>query len=136
MNSLNHLDLVLGECLEWLAEDAIVEIRNAEAIDSPNKKELSMKIGRIISELWNVRDQIYKINPALKRDFVVELEQDKQRWEDLNKLYLEAQEMEASGKITSAKSLYKELYTISHFGYFCLLAEAGLYRIRLGHKKE
>lgn len=127
MASLEHLDFLLGDALERLVE-ATDETRGLERIE---KKPFIMGIGRIVSELWALREQLYKIDPEIKRDFVVEYEKDKVRFERLNKLYRDAFKQEKNGNVKLANDLYNKLYSISQSGYFRLIAEAGLFRMRV-----
>ncbi len=124
MKSYEHLDLLLGQALECM-DEAAGEIKALSVI---NQKEWLKHIGRSIVELWEVRDSIYEIKPDIKRDFVTEYSNDKQRYEDLNLIQREAAKAEDSGDYTSAINLYKELLEKSKFGFFKLIAEAGLYR--------
>lgn len=128
MASLEHLDILLGDSLERLVE-ASDEVRNIQVFDDVNKKRLLRRMGRLVSEIWSFRDEIYGIEPSLKRDFILEHEQDRERYESLNKLHLEAFEMEKIDNIDLARELYQQLYSVSRFGYFRLLAESGLYRV-------
>lgn len=125
MASLKHLDLLIGDALERLV-DASDKVRNIRQIDN---KQYRMKLGRIIAEIWILREELYGIDPDIKRDFVREHENDKERYEGLDKLHSKATEMEKSGDDPYAVKLYQELYEKSQFGYFRLLAEAGLYRV-------
>lgn len=128
MASLEHLDLLIGESLEYLVK-ASAEIKNIEPADLNEQRQFLMKIGKAISEIWSFREELYKVKPNLKRDFVKEQEQDEKRFENLNELHQKAYKMEAEGNNSSAKKLYEELYSASGFGYFRLIAEAGLYRV-------
>ncbi len=132
MASLEHLDLVLGEALERIIE-AVQEVRD---LAFPDEKGVVRDLGMAINMLWEVREVAYKIKPELKRDFVREIEQDKTRWEELNEIALKAGTAERDGEIDQAVSFFNKLLTTSHFGYFRLLAEAGLYRVsRMQEKK-
>jgi hypothetical protein len=65
MASYEHFDLLLGEALECLNE-AAGEIK----VLSPSFEKNALKrIGRSICELWEARDDFYKIWPDLRRDF-------------------------------------------------------------------
>ena len=125
MASLAHLDVLLGESLEQLM-DAASEIRGLDELD---QKAAVKHIGMAVLELWEVREEIYRLHPTLKRDFVREYEQDKERYESLNELFKRAAEFEDAMEMDSARRLYQELLRKSRFGYFRLLAEAGLYRV-------
>ena len=127
MASLAHLDLVLGQSLEELVE-AASEIKALNELDG---KDLIRRIGNAITEIWAIREEIYRINPTLKRDFVTESEQNGERFESLDDLFHRAAKLEDNNEKDSAKELYKELLQRSRFGYFRLLAEAGLYRVMM-----
>ena len=106
-------------------DDAAREIKALSVI---NQKEWLKHIGRSIVELWEVRNAIYELKPEIKRDFVIEYSNDKQRYEDLNFIHKEAAKAEDSGDYISAIHNYMELLEKSKFGFFKLIAEAGLYR--------
>jgi len=125
MASLEHLDLLLGEALECIL-GASGEVREINTLD---QQQTLMRLGRAVSELWGVRENIYHLKPDLKRDFVREYEQDEERFEKLNDIQKRAHEAEKNGAVDNAMSLYQELLVTSRFGYFRLLAEAGLYRL-------
>ena len=124
MKSYEHLDLLLGQALECMDEAA----GEVKALSVINQKEWLKHIGRSIVELWELRDAIYEKKPELKRDFVTEFSNDKQRYEDLHIIYRKAAEAEDSGDFDTAINHYKELLETSKFGFFKLIAEAGLYR--------
>lgn len=125
MSSIEHLDMLLGDALERIVE-AADEIREIDYLD---QKECLKVIGRSVTELWKIREHIYKINPELKRDFIIEHKQDKARFENLNEIYKKAAKSEKKGEYNSAKGYYTNLYEESRYGYFKLIAEAGLYRL-------
>lgn len=125
MASLTHLDVLLGASLEQLME-AASEIRGLDELD---QKASIKRIGMAVLEIWAIREEIYRINPTLKRDFVREYDQDKERYESLDELFQRAAEFEDNMEMDSARRLYQELLKKSRFGYFRLLAEAGLYRV-------
>ena len=125
MDSLKHVDLLLGESLEYMVE-AASELKRFEATDNDKK---TMRIGRAICELWEVRDAIYRDRPDLKRDFVKERENDKQRYEELEAIHQKAWSAENSGNIQLAIEAYRELLAKSKAGYFTLLSQAGLFRL-------
>lgn len=124
MASLENIDLLLGEALEYMM-DASREIKEIKNIDQHDSLK---RIGRAVAELWEIRKNIYQLDPAIRRDFLIEYNDDKKRYEDLNQIFQKALLMEEKGIVNEAKALYTELYKISHFGFFRLLSEAGLYR--------
>ncbi len=127
MSSLEHFDLLIGESLERLVE-AVSEIKTTQNSMQIDSKQISMKIGKTVSELWAIRDTIYRVKPELKRDFVKEHEQNPLRYEELDQLYQKAYKYEKEADLDSAHQAYKELHKASRFGYFRLIAEAGLFR--------
>ena len=132
MRSYQYLDLLLGQALECI-DEAAGEIKALSVI---SQKEWLKHIGRSIVELWEVRDAIYEIKPDIKRDFVTKYSNDKQRYEDLSLIHKEAANAEDAGDYVSAINLYNELLEKSKFGYFKLIAEAGLYRSANSKKKD
>jgi hypothetical protein len=126
MASLENIDLLIGQALEHI-DEAAGEIKEIGLI---SQKDQLMRLGRAICELWEVREEIYKIKPEIKRDFVKEHSENKQRFENLSALFNKGFEAEKNGDIEEAGSAYGELLNISKFGYFKSLAEAGLYRVK------
>ena len=124
MATFEHLDLLLGQALECI-EEAASEIRELSLV---KQKEMLKHIGRSIVELWEVRDLIYEIRPDIKRDFAKEYSKDQQRFEDLNLIQRKAAEAEKGGDYELAINIYNDLLSKSKYGFFKLLAEAGLYR--------
>jgi len=125
MGSLEHLDLLLGEALECM-DEAAGEVREIIAV---NQKDCLRRLGRAIAELWEIREEIYGVRPDLKRDFAEEYEQDKERYEKLQQQHKRAAVAEKQGELELARKLYQELLDTSGFGFFRLVAEAGLYRV-------
>ncbi|MHC1727567.1 MAG: hypothetical protein AB9866_16455 [Syntrophobacteraceae bacterium] len=125
MATLEHLDLVLGEALEGIVE-ASNEVRGIDIVDA---KEALKHLGKAVSELWHVRETIYSLKPELKRYFVQEHEEDKVRYEELSMLRERAHQAEENSDFDAAARIYEELRQTSRFGYFRMIAEAGLYRV-------
>jgi hypothetical protein len=125
MASFEQLDLLLGEALENML-GAAQEIR---ALGTPKEKDYIRHIGMVTTELWAIREDVYSVRPDIKRDFVAEHERDPQRFEELNDLHIRARIAEGEGDIDSARTRYIELLHRSQYGWFTLLAEAGLYRM-------
>jgi tetratricopeptide (TPR) repeat protein len=135
MATLEHLDLLLGEALECM-EEAAHEARGLALLE-PDNGQILRYIGNALGQLWGIRDEIlYRLKPELKRDFVKEIEQDKTRWEELNEIHEKAYLAESKGEIHEAMSLFNKLLTASRFGYFRLLAQAGLYRVSKVHESK
>lgn len=124
MASYEHLDLLLGQALECM-DEAAGEIK---ALSIINQKEMLRHIGRSIVELWEARDAVYELRPDIKRDFVTESSNDEQRYEDLNLIHRKAAQAEEDEDFETAINIYSELLSKSKYGFFQLLAEAGLYR--------
>ena len=87
------------------------------------------KIGAAIIEIWELRSNLHQLRPDLKPLFVTEYELDSVRYEELSELYRVAYQYEVAGNIENARLKYKELCSLSGSGYFCMLGEAGLYRL-------
>ena len=132
MASYEHLDLLLGQALECM-DDAADEIR---ALCIFSQKDLLKHIGDSIAELWEVREAIYEIKPEIKRDFVAEYSNDRQRYEDLQMIHKKATEAEENGDYDTAIRNYEELLLKSKYGFFKLIAEAGLYRTMIQKNKS
>jgi hypothetical protein len=124
MASFEQLDLLLGEALENMM-GAAQEIR---ALDTQKTKEYLRHIGMATGELWGIREDVYSFRPDITRDFVSESKSDRPRFEELSKLHERAGVAEERGDFVLARTLYTELLGKSHYGWFKLLAEAGLYR--------
>ncbi len=124
MASFEQLDLLLGEALENMM-GAAQEIR---ALNTQKTKEYLRHIGMATGELWAIREDVYSFRPDITRDFVTESRSDPPRYEKLSELHLRAGVAEEEGDVVSARALYTELRNSSSYGWFKLLAEAGLYR--------
>ena len=124
MATFEHIDLLLGQALECI-ENAASEIKE---LSLSKQEEMLKHMGRSIVELWEVRDVIYDIRPDIKRDFAKEFSNDKQRFEDLNVIQKRAAEAERSGDYDLSINIYNDILSKSKYGYFQLIAEAGLYR--------
>lgn len=131
MASFEQLDLLLGEALEKMM-DAAREIR---LLKSTKEMTYIRHIGTATTELWAIREDVYSIHPEIKRDFFSENEKDPQRFEMLDELNRRANAAEEKGEKDLAKSLYVEMLNSSEYGWFKLLAEAGLYRTLKNIKK-
>ena len=132
MASFEHLDLLLCQALECM-DEATGEIRGLSLL---KQKELIKKLGRTIVEVWEVCNAIYEIKPEIKKGFITEYSNDRQRYEDLHQIHINAEEAEETEKYEEAINLYNELLTSSEYGFFKLVAEAGLYRSMLIRNKS
>jgi hypothetical protein len=126
MSSLEQLDLILGDSLECLVKAT----NEAKSIEIDGKNKILMKFGRIIAEIWEIRNHLYKLDHSLKPDLVRESEQDRERYKELTLIQNRAYESEQKGDKESASNLYNDLLKRSQYGYFRRIAEAGLYRVR------
>jgi hypothetical protein len=132
MASLEHFDLELGEALECI-EGAAGEIRQ---LNVKWFNDALRHLGDAVGHLWAVREMTYKTKPNLKQDIVKEYERDKKRWEELNDIFMKACVAQDKGETDKSRKLFKKLHAISRYGYFRLLAEAGLYRSSVQNKKK
>ena len=127
MDNFEHIDLLIGEALECMVE-AAGELREMSIEDNKNR---TLRIGRAISELWEVRSEIYQIKPEIKRDFFKEYEKDKQRYDYLDDIRKKAFSAENDDDKDEALLQFRKLLGESKSGYFTLLAQAGLYRLMI-----
>lgn len=125
MDKYEHVDLLLGQALECMVEAA----GELKSIKKTNHFNETKDIGTAIGYLWKVRDEIYRIKPEIKRDFVEENQENKQRYEALDTIFNKARMYEHQGDKKAATMHFKELLEKSECGYFTLLAQAGLYRL-------
>lgn len=122
MASLEHADLCIGESLEKL-EEACYEIKK-----DGSHTNLLLYLGKAMSQIWEARKHIYERSPNLKRDFKKELEQNPQRYEELDEIFQRAFYFEENKMYIKAHNTYIQLLEISKYGFFKNLAQAGLYR--------
>lgn len=118
------IDLMIGEALEQLSQAATI-IKRLETGDADR---LLFKIGKVLSELWDIREDIYKNYPQLKSEILVECEKDEKKYYQLIAIQTDAYKFEEAGDWDNAFKLYKELLDNSNIGFFQKIAEAGLYR--------
>lgn len=126
MVSFKHFDLCIGEALEQL-QSAMAEVVKFKG-EIKNSKEILTKTSSAMLEIWAARDIFYADNPECKRDFKREFEEDGKRYEELSEIQNRAVKFEEEGKFKEAGEIYKELLEISKYGFFKLVAQAGLYR--------
>lgn len=124
MSELKILDLKLGDSLECLVQ-AVNEAKN---LDQKNGKKIQIQLARTIAQLWEIRNNIYGIDPSAKPDLVRESDQNGTRCKELTLMQNSAYKREQEGNIETASKLYGELLDNSQYGYFQRIAEAGLYR--------
>ena len=124
MASFEQLDLLLGEALENMMGAA----REIRALNTEKMKEYIKHIGMATGELWAIREDIRSFLPDITRDFETEARSDPPRYWKLSELHQRANVAEEQGDFVLAQALYNELLNTGHYGWFRLLAEAGLYR--------
>lgn len=126
-NTLAELEHVLGESLDKLS-DAARLIRAAERLDSTVNLK---KLGSAIHDIWQIREAIYVLEPAVKPDLVSEYEADTERFNRLNALYDTAVQYEQQGNVVKATAVFHQLLQSTDSGFFVRHAQAGLYRLSL-----
>jgi hypothetical protein len=89
-----------------------------------------MLLGSAINSAWELREKVHALSPDLKPSFVAEYEEDKIRYEQLSEVSGKAHAAEAEKNFELTEKLFKELRQSAKSGYFCMVAEAGLYRLR------
>ena len=114
MNKLQELDIVLGEALEQVNDSA----RLVRACDEIETKTHLRKVGHAMNSLWEIRDEIYKIEPSLKSELLSEYEKDESRCEVLSELHHDAHELESLGNFDGARKKYERLLKESTYGHF------------------
>ena len=133
--TLEHMDICLGEALEYLdsAGAELVkyknEFQNNEKLET---EELLTAVSKSITQLWKAREILYEKKPDLKQNFKKEFDADPKKYEELSKISQAAQKLEQEGKLKEAVKKYEELLKRSNFRHFTLVAQAGLYRCEKG----
>lgn len=125
MAAHDSLEGLLAEALQCL-DNAARDIRSISELDTNSGLK---KLGRAIMEIWELREQLHSIRPDLKPNFVVEYAQNPMRYDALSEISKIAHEYEESGDYKNAKVKFNELCSSAISGYFCMVGEAGLYRI-------
>lgn len=126
MADLDSLEHLLAEALHCLNESAGL-VREIEELETKSNLKL---LGSAINSAWELRDIVHKLRPDLKPPFVVEYEENKIRYEQLSEISKKARAAEMSKDMDLASKLFQELRQAAKDGYFCILAEAGLYRLK------
>lgn len=121
---LKKIDIFIGEILNIL-QNISYELSKSNDKDLV---EASKHMAYFIPEIWNERGKLYNKFPNLKTDILHEFKQDKLRFELLYDINKKAFEYENKQEFKKAYSSYKKLFKMSQFGYFKLLAEAGMFR--------
>jgi len=125
MASFEHIDSLLGEALECIVSAS----NNIKQLVFPEQNQSRIILGRALAEIWEVRDIIYRVAPEIKYALVREYELNEESFNELIKIQNNAYVAEHNGAFHEASDYYKELFRKSNFGYFRLVAEAGLYRL-------
>jgi hypothetical protein len=125
MATLEQLEGLLAEALQCLDDSAGLVRELPELETNPNLKLL----GHSINNIWEVREQIHSLRPDLKPPFVLEHDQDKLRYDKLDEISHQAHAAKTSGNVAQASALFARLRSSSAAGYFCMVAEAGLFRL-------
>jgi hypothetical protein len=82
-----------------------------------------------MNEVWDFRDELHKLCPDLRPNFVVESDVDHERYSQLSERSKEAHRLEEAGDLSGAAEAFSALRTAAKRGYFCMEAEAGLFRL-------
>lgn len=122
--SISNFDLKLDEIL-YLINPAIGELRELET--DLDKKQFIRLGGKIVYELWEVRDKIHTQLPYLTPNLGQEMNDNMPRYEELNKLYSTACNLLENGDLEKAQTAFKELWQQAEYGYFRFFAEVFLY---------
>jgi hypothetical protein len=121
--SLESLELLLAEAAQCL-DDAARELRQLPQIDLTRNLH---RIGTALGAVWDFRDELHKARPDLRPNFVVEHAADRERYSQLSKRSKEAYGLEDSGDQARAVEAFIALRSAAKRGYFCMVAEAGLF---------
>jgi hypothetical protein len=125
MKAIKLIESRLAEALQAL-DEAAGFVRDAEEIDT---RENLKRLGHAINCAWELREEVHKIRPDLKPNFVIEASDNYARYEELSKLSQLAHSAEENKDWEKSKKLYVELKKTARRGYFVMVAESGLYRI-------
>lgn len=124
MKPIELIEARLAEALQAL-NDAAGFIRQAEEIETDANLR---NLGKAIVFAWEVREAVHKIHPNLRPNFAQELAENRARYEELSELASLAYQAEKNQDWEKAVMHYQDLKTSARYGYFELVAEAGLYR--------
>ena len=129
MATIESLEGLLAESAQCL-NDAAGELRELSQLDL--KRNLR-RLGTAICEVWEFRAEIHSLRPDLKPIFVTEYESNRERYGQLSERSKEAHRLESAGEFERASQAFTELRAAARRGYFCMEAEAGLFRIAERH---
>jgi hypothetical protein len=124
MKPIELIETRLAEALQAL-DDAAGFVREAEEVDTDSNLR---NLGKAIVYAWEVREAVHKIRPDLKPIFVQESDKNRARYEELSALASLAYQTEKNQDWEKAVMFYQDLKKSARYGYFELVAEAGLYR--------
>ena len=125
MKTLRQLDHLLAEAAQCL-DDSAQAVREIPDIET---KAGLIRIGTAMNSIWELREIVHKISPELRPAFVEEHETDVARYEELEAMAGVAYKLEHSGEIVAAIASFEALRNKARFGYFQMVAEAGLFRL-------
>lgn len=123
-STIKNFDLKLDEIL-YLINQAIGELRVLET--NLDEEQLRRLGGRIIYELWEIREKIHQSSPYLTPNLGDEMDNDMTRYEKLNELYSTACNLLENNQLEQAQKAFEELWQKAEYGYFQFVAEVNLY---------
>ncbi|MBR1375037.1 MAG: hypothetical protein IJ566_03040 [Cardiobacteriaceae bacterium] len=121
---LKNCDIYLGEILELLNE-VLVEIK--ENKEEGIYKDLFSALSREMLNFWDIREKIYQAEPDIKRDFLLEIEEDKERFESLNNQLQQALSLYQEDNFQAAKEAFNQVLNKAKSGYFVNICKAKIY---------
>ncbi|MBP3194665.1 MAG: hypothetical protein J6M05_03260 [Cardiobacteriaceae bacterium] len=121
---LKNCDIYLGEILELLTE-VLAEIK--ENKDDGIYKDLFSALSREMLNFWEIREKIYQVEPQIKRDFLLEMEEDKERFDELNRELQQALSLYREGDFPRAKEAFNQVLSKAQSGYFANICKAKIY---------
>jgi hypothetical protein len=123
--TLESLEGLLAEAAQCL-NDAAGELRALPQVELDRNLR---RIGTAINAVWDFRDELHRLRPDLRPNFVVEGDTDHERYVRLSERAKEAHQLEAAGELDRAAEAFSALRVAARRGYFSIEAEAGLFRL-------
>jgi hypothetical protein len=123
--TLESLEGLLAEAAQCL-NDAAGELRELPEVDLNRNLR---RIGTAMNAVWDFRDELHKLRPELRPNFVVESDADPERYSQLSERSKEAHRLEEAGDLAGAAQAFIALRAAAKRGYFSMEAEAGLFRL-------
>jgi hypothetical protein len=123
--TLESLEGLLAEAAQCL-NDAAGELRALPQVDLDRNLR---RIGTAMNAVWDFRDELHKLRPDLRPNFVVESDTDHERYVKLSERSKEAHQLEEAGELARAAEAFSALRAAAKRGYFSMEAEAGLFRL-------